>query len=102
MVLDRRTCANIIVAAAPIIEIISSAVVTGRAVITIGPVVEIPVIVFVGWPGVQEIAYHQVLLSRLVIFAFRGGVVPFPRLVVIIVLVFQFPVQKELEILAIN
>jgi hypothetical protein len=33
---------------------------------------------------------------------FRGGVVPIPRLVVIIVLVFQFPVEKELEILTIG
>jgi hypothetical protein len=31
---------------------------------------------------------------------FRGGVIPIPRLVVI--LVFQFPVEKELEILAIG
>jgi hypothetical protein len=97
-VLDRRTCANIAVAAAPIAVIISSVVITGRAV---GVPTVVSIIVFVGRPGAQETPYCRVVLSRLVVFLlFQGGVVPIPRLVVI--LVFQFPVEKELEILAIG
>jgi hypothetical protein len=103
-VLDRRTCTNIAITAAPIAAIISSAVITGGAVITIGSVVGVPVVVsivvFIGRPGAQETPCCQVLLSRLIVFLLRGGgVVPIPRL---IVLVFKFPVEKELEILAIG
>jgi hypothetical protein len=98
-VLDWRTCADIAVAAA----IISSAVVTGGAIITIGSIIGVlavaSIVVFIGQPGTQETPCRQVLLSRLVVFLlFRGGVVPIPRLI----LVFQFPVEKELEILAIG
>jgi hypothetical protein len=104
--LDWRTCANIAVAAAPVAAIISSTVITRRAIITIGSVVGVPVIVsiviFVGWPGAQETPCRQVLLGRLIIVIFCGGVVPIPRLVIIIILIFQFPVEKELEILAIG
>jgi hypothetical protein len=103
MVLDRRTCADIAITAAPIAAIISSAVITGGAVITIGSVVGVPIVVFIGRPGAQETPCCQVLLSRLIVFLLRGGgVVPIPRLIVVIVLVFKFPVEKELEILAIG
>jgi hypothetical protein len=44
----------------------------------------------------QETPCHRVLLSRLVVFLL------IPRLIVIIILVFQFPFEKELEILAIG
>jgi hypothetical protein len=47
MALDRRTCTDIVVTAAPVAAIISSAVVTGRAVITIGSVVGVPTVVSV-------------------------------------------------------
>jgi hypothetical protein len=104
--LDQRTCANITVTAAPVAAIISSTVVTGRVVITIGSVIGVPavisVVIFIGRPGAQETPYRWVLLSWLVIVIFRGRVVPIPRLVVIIVLIFQFPVEKELEILTIG
>jgi hypothetical protein len=103
MTLDRRTCTDIIVATAPVAAIISSAVVTGGAIITISSVVGVPavvsVIVFVGRPDAQETPCRRVLLSRLVVFLlFRGAVVPIPRLV----LVFQVPIEKELEILTIG
>jgi hypothetical protein len=102
MALDRRTCADITITAAPIATIISSAVVTRGAVITIDSIIGVPaVVVSIGRPGAQETLCRRVLLSRLVIFLlFRGGVIPIPRLIV--VLVFQFPVEKELEILAIG
>jgi hypothetical protein len=101
-VLDRRTCADIVVAATPIAAIISSVIVIGGVVITIGSVVGVPTIVFIRRPGAQETPYRQVLLSRRIIFLlFQGGVIPIPRLVIVI-LVFQFPVEKELEILAIG
>jgi hypothetical protein len=106
-VLDRRTCADITVAAVPIAAIISSAIVTGRAVITIGSIVGVlavvSIIVFIGRPGAQETPCRRVLLSQLIIFLFfQGGVIPIPRLIVVVVLVFQFPVEKELEILSIG
>jgi hypothetical protein len=57
MVLDQRTCADITVAAAPVAAIISSVVVTGRAIITIGSIVGVPtivpVIIFIGRLGTQ-------------------------------------------------
>jgi hypothetical protein len=105
-VLDRRTCADIAIAAAPVTAIISSTFITWGNIITIGSVIRVPivisVVIFVRWPGVQETPYRQVLLSRLAIFLLTwGGVVPIPRLVVV-VLIFQFPIEKELQILAIG
>jgi hypothetical protein len=107
MALDRRTWADIAVTATPVTAIIFSVVVTGGAIVTIGSVVGVPivvsVVVFVRWPGTQETPYRRVLLNRLIIFLlFWGGVVPIPRLIVVVVLVFQFPIEKELEILAIG
>jgi hypothetical protein len=70
--LDRRTCADIAIAAAPVAAIISSAIVTRRAVITIGSIIEVPtvvsIIVFIGRPGTQETPCRRGLLSRLVVF----------------------------------
>jgi hypothetical protein len=52
---------------------------------------------------VQETPYRRVLLGRLVIiFLFRGGVVPFPGHVVVIIFIFQFPIEEELEVLAVG
>jgi hypothetical protein len=52
MTLDRRTCADITVTAAPVAAIISSTVITGRVIITTSSVVEVPavvsVVIFVG------------------------------------------------------
>jgi hypothetical protein len=60
--------------AAPIVAIISSAVLTRGAVITIGSIIGVPTIVFVvvlvGRPGTQETPYCRVLLSRLVVVIF--------------------------------
>jgi hypothetical protein len=91
----------------PLPPSLSSAIVTRGAVITIDSVVGVPavvsVIIFIGWPGMQETPCHRVLLSRLIVFLlFWGWVVPIPRLIIVVVLVFQFPVEKELEILAIG
>jgi hypothetical protein len=65
--LDRRTCADITVDAAPVTAIISSTIVTGGAIITIGSVIGVPIVVsvviFVGRPGTQETPYCRVLLS---------------------------------------
>jgi hypothetical protein len=55
----------------------------------------VPAIIFIGWPDMQEAPCHRVLL-------FWGGVVSIPRLIVIVVLVFQFPIEKELEIFAVG
>jgi hypothetical protein len=66
-VLDRRTCADIVVAAAPVAAIISNAIMTGGSIITIGSIVGVPavvsVIVFIGRPGALETPYRRVLLS---------------------------------------
>jgi hypothetical protein len=103
MALDWRTWADIAVTVAPIAAIISSAVVTRRDIVTIGSIIGVltVVVVFVGRPSAQETPCRRVLLSRLIIIVFQGGVVPIPRLVVVIVLIFQFPVENELVILAI-
>jgi hypothetical protein len=72
MMLDRRTCTDIAIAAATVTTIISSTIIIGGAIITIGSVVRVPavisIIVFVGRPSVQETPCHWILLSQLVIF----------------------------------
>jgi hypothetical protein len=71
--------------------IISSTVITGGVVITISSIIGVPtvvsIVILVRWPGAQETPYRRVLLSRLIIVVFRG-VVPIPRLIIVIVLVF--------------
>jgi hypothetical protein len=47
MMLDWRTCADITITTAPVAAIISSTVVTGGAIITIGFVVNVPAVIFV-------------------------------------------------------
>jgi hypothetical protein len=100
--LDRRTCADIAVTAAPIPAIISSAIVPRGAVITNGSIVGVPTVIFIGRSGAQETLYRRVLLSQHIVFPLSRGVVPIPTLIVDIVLIFQFPVEKELEILTIG
>jgi hypothetical protein len=103
--LDWRNRADdvIIIAAAAVAAIVSGTVITGGAIIVVGSVVGVPTVIFVRRPGAQETPYCRVLLGRLiVILLFRGGVVPFPGHVVIIIFIFQFPVEDELEVLAIG
>jgi hypothetical protein len=93
MTLDWRNRADvtIVIAAATVAAIVSGAVITGGA------------IVFVRWPGAQETPCRRVLLGRLIIILlFRGGVMPFPGHVIVVIFIFQFPVEEELEVLAIG
>jgi hypothetical protein len=107
MTLDWRNRANIaiIIAAATVAAIISGTVITGGAIVTVGSIVRVPtvvsIVVFIRRPSAQETPYSQVLLGRLiVILLFRGGVVPFLGHVIIVI--FQFPVEEELEALAVG
>jgi hypothetical protein len=107
-VLDWRNRANvaIIIAAAAVAAVISSTVITSGAIIAADSIVRVPtiIVVFVRWPG-QETPCRQVLLGRLIVvllLLFRGGVVPFPGHVIIVILIFQFPVEEELDVLAIG
>jgi hypothetical protein len=109
MMLDWRNRADvtIIIAIAAVTAIVSGTVITSGAIITIGSIVRVPVIVsvviFIWWPGAQETPYRRVLLSWLiVVLLFRGGVVPFPGHVIIIIFIFQFPIEEELEVIAIG
>jgi hypothetical protein len=106
MVLGWRNHADvtIVIATAAATAIVSGTIITGGAIVAIGSIVGVPaivsIIVFVRWPGVQETTYCRVLLGRLIIiFLFRGGVVPFPGHVIVIIFIFQFPVKEELEVL---
>jgi hypothetical protein len=108
-VLDWRNCTDvaIIIATATIIAIIFGTVIISGAIVVVGFVIRVPtiisVVVFIRRPGAQETPYRRVLLGRLiVILLFRGGVVPFPRHVVVIIFIFQFPVKEELEVLAVG
>jgi hypothetical protein len=106
-VLDWRNRADVIIVAAVITAIVSSTVITGGAIIAVGSIVGVPtvvsVIVFVRRPDAQETPCHRVLLDQLVIILlFRGGVVPFSGHVVVIIFIFQFPVEEELEVLAVG
>jgi hypothetical protein len=107
MVLDWRNHADvtIIIVAAAVTVVVSSTVITSGA--TVGSIVGVPtivsIVVFIRRPGVQETPYHRVLLGRLiVVLLFRGGVMPFPGHVVIIIFIFQFPIGEELEVLTVG
>jgi hypothetical protein len=78
-------------------------VITSGAIIVIGSVVRVPAVVFVRRPGAQETPCRWVRLGRLiVVLLFRGGVVPFLGHNVVVIFIFQFPVEEELEVLAIG
>jgi hypothetical protein len=107
MALDWRNHADvtIVIATAAVTAIVSDTVITDGTIIAIGSIVGVPtvvsVVVFIRRPSVQETPCCPVLLARLiVILLFRGGVVPF--LGHIIVIIFQFPVEEELVVLAIG
>jgi hypothetical protein len=109
MVLDWRNRADvtIIIAAAAITAIVSSTVITSGAIVTVTSVIGVPtvisVVVFVRQPGTQETPYRRVLLGRLiVILLFRWGLVPFPGHVVVVIFIFQFPIEEELEVLTVG
>jgi hypothetical protein len=109
MALDWRNHADIaiIIAVAAVAAIVSGTIITIGAIITVGSIIGVPtiisIVVFIRWPGAQETPYRQVLLSWLIIiFLFRGGVVPFPGHVIVVIFIFQFPVEKELEVLIID
>jgi hypothetical protein len=102
-----RTDITIVIAAATVAAIVSGTIVAGGAIITVDSVVEVPtvvsIVVFIGWPGAQETSCRRVFLGRLVIILlFQGGVVPFPRHIIVIVFIFQFAIEEELEVLAIG
>jgi hypothetical protein len=84
----------IVIAAAAVAAIVSDTGITGGAIIAV---------VSIRWPGAQETPCHRVLLDRLIILLlFQGGVVPFPGHIVVIIFIFQFPIEEELEVLAIG
>jgi hypothetical protein len=61
----------------------------------------VSVVIFIRRPGAQETPYRWVLLGLLIIILlFRGGVVPFPGHVIIFI--FKFPIEEELEVLTID
>jgi hypothetical protein len=108
MVLDWRNRADvaIIITTAAIAAIVSGTVITSGAIVTVSFVIGVPavvsVIIFVRWPGAQETTCRRVLLSRLVIILLFWGVVPFPGHVAIVIFIFQFLIEEELEVLAIG
>jgi hypothetical protein len=102
----KRADVAIIITTVGVTAIVSGTVITGGAIIAVGSIIRVPaiisIIVFIGRPGTQETPYRRVLLSQLiVILHFRGGVVPFPGHIIVVILVFQFPIEEELEVLAI-
>jgi hypothetical protein len=106
MTLDwrNRTDVGIIIAATAIAAI---TIITSGAIVSIGSIVGVPavisIIVFVRRPSAQETPCRWVLLNRLIIILlFRGGVVPFPGHIVVIIFIFQFPVEEELEVLTVS
>jgi hypothetical protein len=107
--LDWRDCADItiIIITAAIAAVVSGTIIAGGTIVAVDSVVGVPavvsIIVFIGRLGTQETSYRRVFLGRLVIvLLFQGGVVPFPGHIIIIVFIFQFPVEEELEVLAVG
>jgi hypothetical protein len=108
-VLDWRNHADvaIVIAAAAVAAIVSGTVITGGAIVTVSSVVGVPtvvsVVIFVRRPSAQETPCHRVLLGRLIVLLpFWGEVVPFPEHVIIIIFIFQLPVEEELEVLSVD
>jgi hypothetical protein len=96
MTLDWRNRADvaIVIAATTVAAIVSDTGMTGGAIVAVASIRR---------PGAQETPCRRVLLGRLVILLlFRGGVVPFPGHVIIIIFIFQFPIEEKLEVLAIG
>jgi hypothetical protein len=86
-----------------VLHIISGTIITGGAIIAVGSVVRVPTVVFVRRLGAQETPCHRVLLGRLIIILlFRGGVMPLIGHIAVVIFIFQFPVEEELEVLAIG
>jgi hypothetical protein len=108
MALDWRNCAGvaIIIAAAAVTAVFSGTVITSGAIIAIGSIVGVPtvisVVIFIRRPGVQKTPCRRVLLGRLIIILLFRGVMPFLGHVVIIIFIFQFPIEEDLEVLAVD
>jgi hypothetical protein len=95
---NRADVAIIIAIAAVIAAIVSDIVVTGGAIIVIGSIIGvhvvgvpavISIVIFVRRPGAQKTPCRRVLLGRLVvILLFRGGVVPFPGHIIVVIFIF--------------
>jgi hypothetical protein len=104
MALDWRNRANvaIIITTAVVVAVVSGTVITSGAIIAVGSVIGVPTVVSVV-VFIRRTPCHRVLLGRLiVVLLFRGGGVPFPGHVIIIIFIFQFPVEEELEVLAVG
>jgi hypothetical protein len=101
-----RADVAIIIAATVVAAVVSDTVITSGAIIIIGSIIGVlavvSVVVFIRWPGAQETPCRRVLLGRLIVVLFRGGVVPFPGHIVVVIFIFQFPVGEELEVLAVG
>jgi hypothetical protein len=108
MALDWRNRADvaIIIAIAAVATIVFGAVIIGGAIVTVGSIVGVPtvvsIIVFVGRPGAQETPYRWVLLGRLIVIVLFRGVVPFPGHVIVVIFIFQLPIEEELEVLNVD
>jgi hydrogenase maturation factor HypE len=98
-----HTGITIVITAVAIAAIVSDTIIAGGAIVTVDSIVGVPAVVFIGRPGTQETSCRRVFLGRLVvILLFRGGVMPFPRHIAVIVFIFQFPIEEELEVLAVD
>jgi hypothetical protein len=102
-----RTDITIVITAITVAAVVSGTIVAGGAIVAIDSVVRVPaivsIVVFIGWLGAQETSCRQVFLSWLVVILLSwGGVVPFPRHIIIFFFIFQFPVEEELEVLIVG
>jgi hypothetical protein len=107
MTLHWRNRADVAIIIAAAAAIVFGTVIASGAIVTVSSIAGVPVvvsvIVFIRRSGAQETPCRRVLLGRLiVILLFRGGVMPFPGHVVVVIFIFQFPVEEELEVLIIG
>jgi hypothetical protein len=107
-VLDWRNRADIaiIITATVVATVVSGTVITSGAIIAVGSIVEVPavvsIVIFVRWPGAQQTPYRWVLLGQLVVVLLFRGVMPFSGHVIVIIFIFQFLVEVELEVLTVG
>jgi hypothetical protein len=98
-----RADITIVITATAVTVVVSGTIVANGAIIAVDSVVEVPavvsIVVFIGQLGAQETSCHRVFLGRFIIVVlFRGGVVPFLGHIVVVVFIFQFPIEEEPEV----
>jgi hypothetical protein len=98
---------TIVITAIAVVAVVSGTIIAGGAIVAVDSIIGVPavvsIIIFIGRLGAQETSCRWVFLGRLIIvLVFWGGVVPFLGHIIVVVFIFQFPIEEELEVLVVG